>query len=593
MKRGKIILVLVLMSMAISFLVYSFAYTTTTHTTDDSSYIMVSEISFGLIDAVESINLNQQIPTIDKFGVSNESFSFSINNTGGKEQQYTLRLVDKETLSTIANEEVRYQLTRNGVVEDIKNLSGSGVIDSGVIAKGETYEYSIIVWLSYDAVTSGGTWDKAIKVEAGNVNIDASGANEPILLDNMIPVYYDEDDSVWKKADRTNSNTNYRWYDYDDRVWANAVTVYSTTDTDYFSATEGTEISMEDITMFYVWIPRFKYDLFESGSPKLINVTFEKGVENTGTMKCLVDEEGIETCAGEKISYTHPAFTFDNEELTGYWINKFELSPESSTTCYSDVRATNCNKNNLSITSKPNQKSLRFISVGNLFYSIRNMELSGNIHGFTNGGNVLNNDGTFDSDNNNYDVHLAKNFETAALSYLTYSKYGKYGNLAYSGENKHIFANSSNSKTGGSSIDGISYNYDIGYYGVGASTTGSVYGVYDINGTIKEFVMIGLIRNGGFYVYSSNETDFIGSPAKIYYDSFSFVNNSAFKAKYGDGTSEFSGFNENISSKPDSSTTTLTRNSITSLRDSYGETDSSIGGRSVITIEQDIYITKW
>ena len=67
--RGKIILVLVLMSISISILLYSFAYTTVTHEGNITNYLTVSDISFGLVDSVESINLGEVTPTLDKFGL--------------------------------------------------------------------------------------------------------------------------------------------------------------------------------------------------------------------------------------------------------------------------------------------------------------------------------------------------------------------------------------------------------------------------------------------------------------------------------------------------------------------------------------------
>jgi hypothetical protein len=45
----------------------------------------------------------------------------------------------------------------------------------------------------------------------------------------MIPVYYDNTNDVWKKADSNNKNATYKWYDYDSQMWANAVTVTSST----------------------------------------------------------------------------------------------------------------------------------------------------------------------------------------------------------------------------------------------------------------------------------------------------------------------------------------------------------------------------
>jgi len=731
MKRGKIILILILMSISISILVYSFAYTTTTHTGDDSSYLMISEIVFGLNDAVESINLEQQTPTIDKFGLLNKSFSFSITNTSSTDLPYTVRLIDKDIISTIPNDQIRYQLTVNGNKQEIQNLVGGGAIDSGSIAKGDTIEYSLIVWLDYNATSTGGVWEKVASVKAGTDNLDGSGANPPILLDNMIPVYYDAKEDVWRKADRTNSNSNHKWYDYDDRMWANAVTIgdgifletssesqtinthelslykfesgnyniggstsqmtltvsspnsdgnfsfdYSVSsesnydkltitvdgttvvsgisgesngtytvnliagkeheivakyvkdsNTDggndesvisnlvssvnvvvnfstnenyswksikdsgvnardiYIDANVGEPILMNDISSFYVWIPRFKYDLFESGSPKIINVTFEHGLKNTGTMKCKITA-GTEVCTGETTSYTHPAFTFGDEELTGYWINKFELSPEPSTTCYSNVNSTNCNISDLVIVSKPNLNSLRYISIGNLFYSVRNMELNNNIYGFENGGTTLNGDGSIDGDNNNYDIHLARNFEFAALAYLTYSNYGKYSNpLFEDATHKLLFNNYSRDKTGSSYVDGKTYDYNVEYYGTGASTTGNMYGVYDLNGSVSEYVMANVIDiNKEFYQYSETTSQFTDAPLSKYYD--------IYKNTYGSGIGEFSGFSSNSSNTPSSYNPFIARKSVESVYISNGETALNYGGRAVITVN-DIYITKW
>ena len=93
-------------------------------------------------------------------------------------------------------------------------------------------------------------------------NIDTSGANVPVLASNMIPVYYDEANSVWKKADVNNKDSSYQWYSYESSgeykgMWANAVTVKDTNRQTYLNATPGTTISMDDINTMWVWIPRF------------------------------------------------------------------------------------------------------------------------------------------------------------------------------------------------------------------------------------------------------------------------------------------------------------------------------------------------
>ena len=72
----------------------------------------------------------------------------------------------------------------------------------------------------------------------------------------------------------------------------------------------------------YVWIPRYKYKLFNvSGattSAQMIEIEFE----NSTTSKSSGSQNGE--------WLTHPAFTFGTTELNGIWVGKFESSNSTS-----------------------------------------------------------------------------------------------------------------------------------------------------------------------------------------------------------------------------------------------------------------------
>ncbi len=108
------------------------------------------------------------------------------------------------------------------------------------------------------------------------------------------------------------------------------------------------------------------------------------------------------------------------------------------------------------------------------------------------------------------DAHLIKNTEWGAIAYLSQSIYGKYGNPDYSGANKEIYLNNCSTYItgigGSSASDGrttatcndANHAYDS-YNGMGASTTGNIYGVYDmIGGTFDRVMGIILDSNGNF-----------------------------------------------------------------------------------------------
>lgn len=105
-------------------------------------------------------------------------------------------------------------------------------------------------------VTENGSYTGHLTDLAGNtgsctgvvtsIETDSSNANAPVLDSAMIPVYYDEETEVWRKADSTNQNKN--WFDYSNKKWANSVIAKD----DYSSAEIGTEIPMNKILTMQV-----------------------------------------------------------------------------------------------------------------------------------------------------------------------------------------------------------------------------------------------------------------------------------------------------------------------------------------------------
>ena len=315
-------------------------------------------------------------------------------------------------------------------------------------------------------------------------NIDTSGANVPVLASNMIPVYYDEANSVWKKADKNNSQKDYRWYSYTSTgeykgMWANAVTVKEANRQTYLNATPGTTISMDDITTMWVWIPRFNavtpngYNGGTQVKPNAIDVTFVKQ-----------NETAID------------AFTFGDKELSGFWYGKFETSTTdgklgcTTTTC--------SNANNILI--KPNLVSVTVNNVSSYFYAGRSMEQTGNSFGFV---------------SSEVDTHMSKNNEWGAVAYLTQSIYGRCADSTSCSEIG--INNNSSYKTGYGAPAGSSSSATNGAYntplGKAASTTNNIYGIYDMSGGRGEYVM-------GVYNNSKSASGFNDLPDKKYYNNY-------------------------------------------------------------------------
>ena len=314
---------------------------------------------------------------------------------------------------------------------------------------------------------------------------DRSGANRPELLDNMIPITYDGTNWVY-------ANTTEAWYDYNNKEWANAVVLNSDV-----SKNVGDTITEDEIALWYVWIPKYKYQLFNANNgsvaAQLINVEFESETASTGTVSCTDAVSGSgsssQTCTNATNGnwYTHPAFTFGDEELTGFWVGKFEISGINL------------------ITIKPGVSSLRGQTVSAYFTAIQNISSTYSING---------------------DSHMIKNMEWGAIAYLKQSQYGLgTSDIAISDTETSYY-------TGGGS--GTAYKNNIGQ-----STTGNIYGVYDMSGGAWEYVMGNMVNSSG--AFYDSEAEFGGNvPNSNYYDQYTYGTNGIThgRGKLGDATKE-------------------------------------------------------
>jgi competence protein ComGC len=377
--------------------------------------------------------------------------------------------------------------SRNVTFEELKN---SGYIQESSVINPKTNEpLSGCMTINYsDEITGFNVYYNEKCSEIAKGYADNSGANRPELFENMVPIKYEN--NKWIVAD-----TSQKWYDYNNKEWANAVVLNKGV-----TKNIGNEITEEEISLWYVWIPRYKYTIFngnnEGVTAKLINITFEHGKSNTGTLQCRTIDDGSEMCTdnlnggtiNQISTYTHPAFKFGNTELTGFWVGKFEVSGSTS-----------------AITVKPNVTSLRSQTVSSFFTAIQNVKTTYGI--------------------NNADSHMMKNIEWGAVAYLKQSKYGL-------GTTDIAVNTNSSYYTGGGTSDAYKTK-------VAQSTTGNIYGVYDMSGGAWEYVM-GNINNSSNAFYSSN-AGFTTAPDAKYYDSYKYdssSNKTHERGKLGDATKE-------------------------------------------------------
>ena len=481
-------------------------------------FVSTDVISFTYKESEDKISITNMEPKSDTEGIKENYFEFNVASNLVKDMSinYEISILKTSTTNSFEENDVKAYLTDgndNALVNPIliSNLGNSKKIANAKVIYNnsfmynnsneiQTHTYRLRVWLKSDINMSkytvkqeiddsktnisltGCTFKFKVNVSTVEQNLDTSGANKPVLASNMIPVYYDEANSVWKKADKNNSQKDYRWYSYTSTgeykgMWANAVTVKDTNRQTYLNATPGTTISMDDITTMWVWIPRFNavtpsnYNGGTKEKPNAIDVTFVKQ-----------NETAID------------AFTFGDKQLSGFWYGKFEVGHTTlaSSATANSLGCTNetCSNAN-GIIIKPNVTSLRWNNPSNFFFASRSMEQTGNSFGFV---------------STEVDTHMSKNNEWGAVAYLTQSIYGRCTNSTTCTEVG--INNNSSYKTGYGAPAGSSSSITNGAYnttlGKDASTTGTIYGIYDMSGGAVEYVM-GVYNNtkGSYSGFSS------------------------------------------------------------------------------------------
>lgn len=364
---------------------------------------------------------------------------------------------------------------------------------------------------------------------------------DPVLDEGMIAVTIAADGTV-KKSDLYSE-----WYNYNEKQWANAVLVNQNVRETYSS---GDIIPENEILAYFVWIPRYKYKLFNVNGdviqPLEIEIVFES--ENI--------EKSIGMTNGEYL--THPAFTYGNEEINGLWVGKFETTGNETLP-----------------TIKPNMTSLRNQNVSTQF---KTSLIFGN--------RTINNDGSITNNSDKVIYGLAsesrmmKNSEWGSIMYLSHSKYGINGEVRIN--NNHNFITGCGAAPGSkaeSTTCEMQYDKVTNYL---QSTTGNISGIFDMSGGAWEYTMslmetslnnkipfsgYNVSYNSGFqgaYTQGGNNTAGVIFPNEKYYNIYTYGTtyndgNAYNRRLLGDGTSETRGWYGDFSNNVDLSGTIMIR----------------------------------
>ncbi len=302
---------------------------------------------------------------------------------------------------------------------------------------------------------------------------------DPVLEDPLIPVTI-EDDGTVRKADLASE-----WYDYETKQWANVV-ILEDESKNYAS---GEVIPEENIESYFVWIPKYRYQLWDLGNydslttidtSKVHEIPIIFGDYNTSdnvSGECTTPMESGESGNCEVGDYmTHPAFL--SIPSTGFWVGKFETGYKGATNA---TEAEANVRDESKVIIKPNVYSWRSIQVANAFYTSYNYQ-------------------------RNLDSHMMKNTEWGAVAYLQHSAYGSETSLRQNNNSNYMTGFQANNEPTcgqtGTSEECNRYCSDnscnVAYpNSKSASTTGNNSGIFDMSGGAWEYTMGVMIDEKG------------------------------------------------------------------------------------------------
>ena len=217
LRKNKNIIIIAIAIIILLLIGIAFAYLRTTLHGEKDYVIRTGSLGLRLEESNE-LTLEKLIPIEDSEGMSLDGFNFSLVNNGNIETDYTIYLDDiplDEGETRMPDSAIRYSLTRNDETFMTRNLTTMGSnpnrrVDFGSIGVDETINYTLRIWIDYDATTeeaSGKTFKGKLRVVASQ----SSGEQVSEVLLANIPKENQYDDGVDTFITGEDPN-NYIWY---------------------------------------------------------------------------------------------------------------------------------------------------------------------------------------------------------------------------------------------------------------------------------------------------------------------------------------------------------------------------------------------
>ncbi len=563
------------------------------------------EMQFSDTDAIK---LNNVMSILNSEGEQLKPYNVTIKNICDNDIKYQVnietltnkdKLADKYITAKVNYEDNKVLTSYDSTEGIIPDHSAAYKVYEGHLKKDQVMSIDVRMWMGeevelYETVDgvkvdkskeimnkefqSKVTIEAEVENQTGEYKEEILHGTDPVIKGDLIPVTIGENGKV------TRADTTKKWYNYANSEWANAVILAEGKE----DPGAGKPISEDDIESYFVWIPKYSYQiqtlgLSAVGQEKAFSIRFgtdDTKDETKGECTTPMNEDKTQGKSGDNGEcqvgdfMTHPAFL--SFGANGLWIGKFETGYKDAQSKEEAEDFTNTNQIATErIIIKPNVYSWRAINVSHAFENSIKYQTS-------------------------LESHLMKNTEWGAVAYLIQSIYGRCNS---NGTCEEVMINNNRNKVTGYSSDQlteasdpeavdpkkdgtITFNYN-NPKSVNASTTGNYTGIYDMSGGAYEFVFSIVFDSEGdkpIYMGSGFSESYFPDGLK-YYDKYK---NNSLSTDYtqkilGDATAETKGWNGDDANFPNLDHPWLYRGGSSTFGSNLGifVFTSSVGGSNI------------
>lgn len=217
-----------------------------------------------------TIQLLNSFPMYDEEGKKLTPYQISVKNKCNQDVNYQMNFeITKNSTMKESYVKVKFQekepMLLNQLEETevtMKEGKKAYILESGMMKPKEEKEYEIRIWMDEEVTQeSEGAMNSILESKvvftASHIYHESilNGA-DPVLANGLIPVVIENDGEVYK------ANLDSVWYEYGNQKWANAVVL----EDESIEYQNGETIPESNIESYFVWIPKYRYKLWDLGN---------------------------------------------------------------------------------------------------------------------------------------------------------------------------------------------------------------------------------------------------------------------------------------------------------------------------------------